>query len=125
MKKLFALLIAVSLFSGCGLINKITHKDNNEPNVENTLGTSYMRFTMNKVLGISQVDSMIVVDHLTPLNEWIYIAINGVDKKTINQYMYIKSLDEDNELIYTVTQTNIDTLYKCTKRITENIMLDE
>ena len=124
MKKLFALLIAVSLFAGCGLIQKISHKDNN-PEIENTLGASYMRFTMNKILGISQVDSMIVADHLTPLDEWIFVAINGVDKKTINQYMYIKSLEEDNELIYTVTQTNIDTLYRCTKRITENVMLPE
>ena len=125
MKKLFALLIAVSLLSGCGLLNKITHKDDNKPTVENVYGASYMRFTMNKILGASQVDSMIVADHLTPLDEWIYIAISGVEKNTINQYMYIKSLEENNELIYTVTQTKVDTLYKCTKRITEKIMLDE
>ena len=124
MKKLFALLVAVSLLSGCGLIQKISHKDNN-PEIENSLGTSYMRFTMNKVLGISQIDSMIVADHLTPLNEWLYAPIVGEDKKAISQYMYIKSLEEDNELIYVVTQTKVDTLFKCTKRITEKVMLDE
>ncbi len=125
MKKLFALLVAVSLLSGCGLLQKITHKDQNSTEVENTLGASYMRFTMNKVLGISQVDSMIVADKLTPLKEWIYAPFYGEDKKPISQYIYIKSLAEDNELIYVVTQTKIDTLYKCTKRITEKVMLDE
>ena len=125
MKKLFAFLVAVSLLSGCGLIQKISHKDQNNTDIENTLGVSYMRFTMNKVLGISQVDSMIVADNLTPLNEWLYSPIIGEDRKAISQYMYIKSLEEDNELIYVVTQTKVDTLYKCTKRITEKVTLDE
>ena len=125
MKKLFAFLVAVSLLSGCGLIQKISHKNQTDTNVENTLGVSYMRFTMNKVLGISQVDSMIVADNLTPLNEWLYSPIIGEDRKAISQYMYIKSLEEDNELIYVVTQTKVDTLFKCTKRITEKVMLDE
>ncbi len=120
MRKVVALLIALSLITSCGLIKKISHKEETE--IENTLGTSYMRFTMNKVLGISQVDSMIVADHLTPLKEWIYVGITGVEKKTINQYMYIKSLDEDAQLIYTATQMDVDTLYKCTKRITEKIL---
>ena len=116
MKKLVALLIALSLITSCGLINKITHKDNN-PETENVIGASYMRFTMNKVLGISQVDSMIVVDHLSPLDEWMQVGVRG-----FNQYMFIRSLDEDNELIYTATQMEVDTLYKCTKRITEKIL---
>ena len=123
MKKLAALLIALTLFTGCGLIQKISHKDNNE-NIENTLGASYMRFTMNKVLGISQVDSMIVVDHLSPLDEWLVINIKGPNKENILEYMFIRSLDTDNELIYTATQMDVDTLYKCTKRITEKITLE-
>lgn len=118
MKKLIALLIALSLITSCGLIKKISHNDN-EDNVENVIGVSYMRFTMNKVLGISQVDSMIVADHLAPLEEWMWLGVNGM-----NQYMFIRSLDTDNELIYTATQLQVDTLYKCTKRITEKIDLE-
>ena len=121
MKKLVALLIALSLITGCGLINKISHKDD-KPDTENVIGASYMRFTMNKVLGISQVDSMIVVDHLSPLDDWLHTTYVGPDRKLINQYMFIRSLEEDNELIYTATQMEIDTLYKCTKRITEKIL---
>ena len=122
MKKLFAFILVLTLISGCGLFKKVAKTDNTE-NIENTLGTSYMRFTMNRVLGITQVDSMITVDHLTPLDEWIHLTIpGGSTGKAINQYLFIRSLDKDAELIYTATQMEVDTLYKCTKRITEKII---
>ncbi len=56
-------------------------------------------------------------DGLTTLDKWIPSVIYYNGKKTI-QYLYIKSLEYDNELIYTVTSTDCDTIFKCTKRIT-------
>ena len=81
-------------------------------------GTSYMKFTMNRMLGKSQVDSMIRVDKLGPLNNWIQSYLPGKPKNRV-QYLYIKSLKQNDELIYTVTQTDNDTIFKCIKRITE------
>lgn len=76
-----------------------------------------MYYTLDKNLGKSQLDSLIKVDGLTTLNKWIPSVITYNGKKTI-QYLYIKSLKYDNELIYTVTSTECDTIFKCTKRIT-------
>lgn len=70
---------------------------------------------MDKVLGKTQLDSMIVIDRLSSFDKWIPSKFG-----TKTQYVFIKSLDND-ELIYTVTTTSVDTLYKCTKRITKTI----
>jgi hypothetical protein len=70
------------------------------------------------MLGKSQVDSMIRVDKLGPLNSWIQSYLPGKPKSKV-QYLYIKSLKQNDELIYTVTQTDNDTIFKCIKRITE------
>lgn len=81
------------------------------------IGTSpKMYYTLDKNLGKSQLDSLIKVDGLTTLDKWIPSVITYNGKRTI-QYLYIKSLKYDDELIYTVTQTDCDTIFKCTKRI--------
>lgn len=83
-------------------------------------GAARMYYTMNTVLGSTQLDSLITVDRLAPLDNWLYSPIIG-NTGRINQWLYIKSLNENGESIYTVTQMDIDTLFKCTKRITEEI----
>lgn len=90
--------------------------------IENTNNTTYeyssMKYTLNRVFTVIQVDSMIHADNLSPLKKWIKSEISYQGKVT-KQYMFIKSLEKDNELIYTVTDLNNNT-YKCTKRITED-----
>ena len=76
-----------------------------------------MYYTLDKNLGKSQLDSLINADSLTTLDGWIPSVITYNGKRTI-QYLYIKSLKYNNELIYTVTSTDCDTIFKCTKRIT-------
>ena len=76
-----------------------------------------MYYTLDRNLGKSQLDSLIKADGLTTLDEWIPSVITYNGKRTI-QYLYIKSLEYDDELIYTVTSTDCDTIFKCTKRIT-------
>lgn len=112
MKKLiFSIVIALALIvSSCG---PSKHIQNNSDNV---YGYSRMEYTMDKVLRKSQVDSMITVDNLQALDKWI---LSGFGSRT--QYVFIKSLGT-NELIYTATTTQVDTLYKCTKRITKTIV---
>lgn len=79
---------------------------------------SVMKYTLNRVFTVTQVDSMITADKLSPLNKWIESEIS-YQGKTTKQYLFIKSLKKDGELIYTVTDLNNNT-YKCTKRITED-----
>lgn len=76
-----------------------------------------MYYTLDRNLGKTQLDSLINADGLSELDKWIPSVIVYNGKKTI-QYLYIKSLEYDNELMYTVTSTECDTIFKCTKRIT-------
>lgn len=111
--KIKHLLLLLSLiFVSCGTVKTL---ENHE---ENVLEYSSMHYTLNRIFSYSQVDSMIVADKLSPLNDWIISQISYQGKIT-NQYLFIKSLKKDGELIYTVTDLNNNT-YKCTKRITEN-----
>ena len=119
LKHLFVILIVGVLMLSC---NNTTNTNNNSIQSEQdtvlVLGFSpKMYYTLDKNLGKSQLDSLIKVDGLTTLNKWIPSVITYNGKKTI-QYLYIKSLKYDNELIYTVTSTECDTIFKCTKRIT-------
>ena len=119
LKYLFVILIVGVLMLSC---NNTTNTNNNSIQSEQdtvlVLGFSpKMYYTLDKNLGKSQLDSLIKVDDLTTLNKWIPSVITYNGKKTI-QYLYIKSLKYDNELIYTVTSTECDTIFKCTKRIT-------
>ena len=94
MKKfLFSLLLVFCFITSCGPGKHVA------TNVDQTYGYTQMYYTMNKTLTISQVDSMIVADKLAD----------------------IKSLDENNELIYILTKTQIDTVFRCSKRVTKEI----
>ena len=102
----------------CNTINTNEKSVQTEQDSVLIIGSSpKMYYTLDRNLGKSQVDSLINADGLTTLDKWIPSVIYYNEKKTI-QYLYIKSLEYDNELIYTVTSTDCDTIFKCTKRIT-------
>lgn len=117
LKCLFVILMTGALVFSC----KTTNSLNNSVQTQDTvlvIGSSpKMYYTLDKNLGKTQLDSLINADSLTTLDEWIPSVITFNGKRTI-QYLYIKSLKYDNELIYTVTSTDCDTIFKCTKRIT-------
>ena len=118
LKYLFIILITGALMFACNTTN--TTKNSIQSKQDTVLVISYspkMYYTLDRNLGKSQLDSLIKADGLTTLDEWIPSVITYNGKKTI-QYLYIKSLKYDNELIYTVTSTECDTIFKCTKRIT-------
>ena len=117
LRYLFIILITGVLVFAC---NTNTNEKSVQTKQDTVLiiGSSHkMYYTLDRNLGKSQVDSLIKADGLTTLDKWIPSVIYYNGKKTI-QYLYIKSLEYDNELIYTVTSTNCDTIFKCTKRIT-------
>ena len=119
LKHIFVILIVGVLMLSCN--NTTNTNDNSIQSEQDTvlvLGFSpKMYYTLDKNLGKTQLDSLIKVDGLSTLNEWIPSVITYNGKRTI-QYLYIKSLKYDEELIYTVTSTDCDTIFKCTKRIT-------
>ena len=118
LKYLFIVLITGVLVFACNTINTNEKSVQTEQDSVLIIGSSpKMYYTLDRNLGKSQVDSLINVDGLTTLDKWIPSVIYYNGKKTI-QYLYIKSLEYDNELIYTVTSTDCDTIFKCTKRIT-------
>lgn len=113
LKFLLAILFASLFLVSCGPGKNVT-------NDNNIYGATRMYYVINTTYGISQLDSLINADSLAPLSGWYHSQIVGPDRK-INQWLYIKSLDEAHESIYTATQLSVDTLFKCTKRITEEI----
>ena len=118
LKHLFIILITGALMFACNITN--TTKNSIQSKQDTTLVIGYspkMYYTLDRNLGKSQLDSLIKADGLTTLDEWIPSVITYNGKKTI-QYLYIKSLEYNDELIYTVTSTDCDTIFKCTKRIT-------
>ena len=118
LKYLFIVLITGVLACACNTINTNEKSVQTEQDTVLIIGSSpKMYYTLDRNLGKSQVDSLIKADGLTTLDKWIPSVIYYNGKKTI-QYLYIKSLEYDNELIYTVTSTECDTIFKCTKRIT-------
>lgn len=112
-KIFFTLLIVSLILVACGPGKQLTSNDN-------IYGATRMYYTINTIFGTSQVDSLINADQLAPLNAWIQ-SYTIADEGKIRQYLYIKSLEKNSESIYTVTETSCDTLFKCTKRITEEI----
>ena len=118
LKYLFIILITGALMFACDTTN--TTKNSIQSKQDTILVIGYsprMYYTLDKNLGKSQLDSLIKADGLTTLDEWIPSVITYNGKRT-TQYLYIKSLEYDDELIYTVTSTDCDTIFKCTKRIT-------
>ena len=118
LKYLFIALITGVLVFACNTINTNEKSVQTEQDSVLIIGSSpKMYYTLDRNLRKSQVDSLIKADGLTTLDKWIPSVIYYNGKKTI-QYLYIQSLEYDNELIYTVTSTDCDTIFKCTKRIT-------
>ena len=118
LKHLFVLLITGVLVFACNTPNTNKNSDQPKKDVVLVIGSSpKMYYTLDKKLGKSQLDSLIKVDGLTTLDKWIPSVVTYNGKRTI-QYLYIKSLEYDDELIYTATTTECDTIFKCTKRIT-------
>ena len=118
LKHLFIILITGALMFACNTAN--TTKNSIQSKQDTVLVIGYsprMYYTLDKNLGKSQLDSLIKADGLTTLDEWIPSVITYNGKRT-TQYLYIKSLEYNDELIYTVTSTDCDTIFKCTKRIT-------
>lgn len=118
LKYLFIILITGALMFACNTTN--TTKNSIQSKQDTTLVIGYspkMYYTLDRNLGKSQLDSLIKADGLTTLDEWIPSVITYNGKRT-TQYLYIKSLEYNDELIYTVTSTDCDTIFKCTKRIT-------
>ena len=118
LKHLFIILITGALMFACNTTN--TTKNSIQSKQDTVLVIGYsprMYYTLDKNLGKSQLDSLIKADGLTTLDEWIPSVITYNGKRT-TQYLYIKSLEYNDELIYTVTSTDCDTIFKCTKRIT-------
>ena len=118
LKYLFVILITGVLVFACNTINTNEKSVQTEQDTVLIIGSSpKMYYTLDRNLGKSQLDSLIKADGLTTLDEWIPSVITYNGKRT-TQYLYIKSLEYNDELIYTVTSTDCDTIFKCTKRIT-------
>lgn len=118
MKSIVIILLAGLLTFSCNTSNTPKSDSKNVADTTFVLGSSpKMYYTLDKNLGKTQLDSMIKADGLSTLNEWIPSVIVYNGKRTV-QYLYIKSLEYDNELMYTVTSTDCDTIFKCTKRVT-------
>ena len=104
--KIFSLVIFFSiLFSmnGCGLIQKLSHKDNTD-GTEIVAGTQNMYQTTYE-FSQWQLDSLCNADKLpTNLNDWINRGYQDYETKVyVARYMYIKELNDNYEMIYIVT----------------------
>ena len=117
LKCLFVILMTGALVFSCKTTNSLNTSAQTQDTVLVIGSSPKMYYTLDKNLGKSQLDSLINADSLTTLDGWIPSVITYNGKRTI-QYLYIKSLKYNNELIYTVTSTDCDTIFKCTKRIT-------
>ena len=118
LKYLFIILITGALMFACNTTNTTKNSIQSKQDAVLVIGYSpKMYYTLDRNLGKSQLDSLIKADGLTTLDEWIPSVITYNGKRT-TQYLYIKSLEYNDELIYTVTSTDCDTIFKCTKRIT-------
>lgn len=114
MKKLRNIIVACifGLLVSCG-----TYYTPAKPDVEIQYGK--MLNAYEGYYTIEQFDSICNVDGLNPrLEDWIIIPLkDGESKENITQYLYIKSLGE-NEAIYRVQDLGGNIL-KITKRITK------
>lgn len=117
MSKFTKALILVCIIVACILFlppfKNNEHAGDNEQTSEMTFGYTRMYFELDDTLNGVQLDSLINADTLDVLEGWIKTPFG--DR---TQYMFIRSMERDKEVIYTITTTDIDTLYKCIKRVT-------
>lgn len=120
-KKLLELIVLASVlfsFNGCGLIQKLCHKDEGN-STEVVAGTQNMyQHTVSYVQ--YQVDSMCVVDGIPEHFEgWIRSSYQDYEtNEHITRYMYIKEMNDNYEMVYIVTQKG--DIYVVSKRKTVN-----
>jgi hypothetical protein len=105
--KLLSLIVLFSIifsFTGCGLLKKVTNKDNGS-DTEIVMGTTQNMYQVMHEYNAQQVDSMCVVDVLPrDLNDWIRRTYSDYEtKEYVTRYMYIKELNDNREMIYIVT----------------------
>jgi hypothetical protein len=106
--KLFSLIVFVSLlfsFTGCGLLNKIFHKQGNNEKTEVVIGSSQNMYQVTVEYTQMQVDSMCVADSLPEMFDcWIRRGyLDYETNESIVRYMYIKDLNDNYEMIYIIT----------------------
>lgn len=110
----FIILVSV-VFSvtGCGLLSKLFNK--NEENTEVISGVHNM-YQIKHEYNAYQVDSMCVVDNLPQnFDGWYRQAFQDFETgKYIIRYSYIKEMNENNEMIYIVTDRG--EMYTVSKR---------
>lgn len=104
-------------FNGCGLIQKLSHKDNSGTEVVSGTQNMYQQ-TVNYVQ--YQVDSMCVADNLPKDFEgWITSSYQDYETNAyIIRHMYIKEMNDNYEMVYIVTQKG--DIYVVSKRKTVN-----
>ena len=92
-------------FTGCGMLNKIFHKDSGNENTEVVMGTTQNMYQITVEYTPRQVDSMCVADGLPEtFDGWIRRAYSDYEtNEYIVRYMYIKELNDNFEMIYIVT----------------------
>ncbi len=102
--KLFIFLSVAFSIASCGLLNKAQHNCN-EGNTETALGASQVMTQVINHYSKCQIDSMCVADMLpSKFNGWIKRTYTDYETKTnVTRYMFIKELNEYNEMIYIVT----------------------
>ena len=106
--KLFTLIVFVSLLfslTGCGMLNKIFHRQGNNENTEVVVGTTQNMYQITVEYTQHQVDSMCVADGLPEtFDDWIRRGYLDYETNTnIVRYMYIKDMNDNYEMIYIVT----------------------
>ena len=111
---LVSLLVLFSL-SGCGLLGKVSgEKNGNETEI--VMGTTQNMYQVTYNYNAMQVDSMCVADYL-PRNfdGWTRRAYADYEtSQYVIRYMYVKELNNNNEMIYIVTPRG--ELYVVSKR---------
>ena len=110
-KNLLLFVATMLLVANCCLFRKVPKENNNDE------GDAIM-YGITMMLNERQLDSMITVDNLPLLEDWINAGFYDYETNArVYKYTYIKELNENNELIYVTTVK--DTLYKVVKRMTE------
>ncbi len=91
-------------FTGCGVFTKIFHKENKD-NTEIVLGAEQNMYQTTYSYSNAQVDSMCVADYLPRnLDEWLKRSYTDYEtNQTVARYLYIKELNNNNEMIYIIT----------------------
>ena len=119
--KIFKLIVLFSILfslSGCGLLNKIFHKPSGNEPTEVVIGQPVMT-QVTHLYNVVQVDSMCVADTIPHRFEgWLTQTYQDYETGTvIRRYSYIKTRNENYQMIYIVTQRG--DMYVVNKRKTE------